>query len=117
VVEDNLVSQRVASGLLERRGCKVVTAGNGLSALELLERERFDLVLMDLQMPELDGLTATRIIREREGRNGKRTPIFVLTASALAGTRERCLEAGADGFLTKPLEPEKLDETLSSLVV
>jgi CheY-like chemotaxis protein len=115
VVEDDLVSQRVASGLLERRGCEVVTARNGLSALDLLERERFDLVLMDIQMPELDGVTATRIIRQREREKGTRTPIFVLTAGALEGERERCLEAGADGFLTKPLQPDKLDEMLSSL--
>ncbi len=116
VVEDNPVSQRVLASLLEKRGCRVRTAHNGRLALESFERERFDLVFMDIQMPELDGLAATRAIREHERNNGCHTPVIMLTASALADERERCMIAGADGFLTKPLQPDQLDETLNAFL-
>jgi signal transduction histidine kinase/CheY-like chemotaxis protein/streptogramin lyase len=116
VVEDNLVSQKVVTGLLQRRGCKVTAVENGRLALEAIGQERFDLVFMDIQMPELDGLAATRAIREREQDNGNHTPVIMLTASAMADERERCLRAGADGFLTKPLQPDRLDETLEAFL-
>lgn len=116
VVEDNLVSQKVVTGLLQKRGCKVTAVENGRLALEAIGQERFDLVFMDIQMPELDGLSATRAIREREQDNGNHTPVIMLTASAMADERERCLRAGADGFLTKPLQPDRLDETLEAFL-
>ncbi len=115
LVEDDAVSRRVASRVLEKRGYLVLTAENGREALEVLEQCPVELVLMDVQMPEVDGLTATRIIREREGLSGSRLPIYILTANAMAGDRERCLAAGADGYLTKPLEPAELFRTVEQV--
>ena len=116
LVEDDPVSRRVATRILEKRGYHVVTAENGREALELLEQVPVELVLMDVQMPEVDGLTATRVIREREGAgSGPRLPIYILTANAMAGDRERCLAAGADGYLTKPLEPADLHRALDEV--
>ncbi len=112
VAEDNAVNQRLAVRLLEKRGHRVVVAVNGCEALEALEKTDFDLVLMDVQMPEMDGLDATAIIRSREISTGKHTPIIALTAHALKRDEERCLAAGMDGYLTKPIRPEKLDEFL-----
>jgi signal transduction histidine kinase/HPt (histidine-containing phosphotransfer) domain-containing protein len=108
LVEDNVVNQRVASGLLARRGHHVTIAENGAVALDRLERERFDVVLMDVQMPVMGGLEATAAIREREQRTGRHVRIVAMTAHAMKGDRERCLESGMDGYLTKPLQPERL---------
>jgi PAS domain S-box-containing protein len=111
LVEDNVVNQVVARGLLATLGhTRVTLACNGLEALAACERERFDLVLMDCQMPEMDGLRATRLLRER----GVDTPVVALTASAIQGDRERCLEAGMDDYLTKPIEPALLSEKLTA---
>ena len=112
LAEDNLVNQRIAVKMLERLGCQVDVAPNGLKALEALETSRYDLVLMDCQMPELDGYGATRQLREREG-DGRRTPVIAMTANAMAGDRERCLEAGMDGYLTKPVRPDELTAAIS----
>jgi two-component system, sensor histidine kinase and response regulator len=112
LVEDNPVNQKVAVRFLERMGCKVRVADNGAEGVKVYQESRFDLVLMDLQMPVMDGLTATRRIREIEAITGHTTPIVALTANAMAGQLERCMEAGMNGFLTKPLEIERLHETL-----
>ncbi len=112
VVEDNLVNQQVTRRFLERLGCEVDVAENGQRAVEFCARERYDLVLMDVQMPIMDGLAATREIRAQESA-GRRVPIIALTASAMTDELERCLAAGMDGLLTKPLEPVRLGETLA----
>jgi len=108
LVEDNVVNQRVASGLLVRRGHHVTVAENGREALARLARETFDLVLMDLQMPVMDGLAATAEIRRRERVTGEHVRIVAMTAHAMHSDRERCLAAGMDGFLSKPIEPHLL---------
>ena len=117
LVEDNAVNQRLASRLLEKRGHSVVVAGNGLEALEALEKESFDLVLMDVQMPVMDGFEATAAIRKKEGSSGIRVPIVALTAHAMKGDREKCLAGGMDRYLTKPIRPQELDELLENYLV
>jgi CheY-like chemotaxis protein len=112
VVEDNSVNQKVAKKILERLGCEVVIANNGAEAIEHIDAGRFALVLMDMQMPVMDGLTATTLIRQRE--KGKtRTPIIALTANAMNGEYDRCMAVGMDGFLTKPLNVDRLRGFLS----
>jgi two-component system, sensor histidine kinase and response regulator len=109
LAEDNLVNQEVALGMLESLGCQVSIATTGREAVETLEQQAFDVVLMDMQMPEMDGLTATRIIREREAHAGNtHTPIIALTANAFAQDHEACLAAGMDDYLSKPLTLEQL---------
>jgi two-component system sensor histidine kinase/response regulator len=108
VVEDNVVNQRVASGLLTRRGHHVTIAANGAEAVELVERGAFDVVLMDLQMPVMDGFAATTAIRASEAASGKHLRIVAMTAHAMKSDRERCLAAGMDGYLSKPFEPQTL---------
>jgi signal transduction histidine kinase/CheY-like chemotaxis protein len=112
LAEDNEINQRIAVKLLEQMGCRVDVAVNGLRVLEALDAMRYDLVLMDCQMPEMDGFEATRAIREREG-SGPRTPIVAMTANAMAGDRERCLDAGMDSYLTKPVRPDELTAAVS----
>jgi two-component system, sensor histidine kinase and response regulator len=116
LAEDNLVNQRLAVRLLEKRGHHVVVAGNGREALQALEKANFDLVFMDVQMPEMDGLEATAVIREREKDSGLRQPIIALTAHAMKGDREKCLAGGMDGYLTKPIRPQELDAILEEYV-
>ncbi|NQU09422.1 response regulator, partial [bacterium] len=115
LAEDNVVNQKLAVRLLERHGHQVVVAVNGHQAVEFLERENVDAVLMDVQMPELDGLEATALIRERERARGGHLPIIAMTAHAMAGDRERCLAAGMDGYVPKPLEITKLLQVLQEL--
>ncbi|MGH8149612.1 MAG: PAS domain-containing protein, partial [Steroidobacteraceae bacterium] len=110
LVEDNLVNQKVARAFLERLGCQVTLAGNGLEALEVFAQAPFDLVLLDLQMPLMDGYAATSRLRRLE--RGARTPIVALTASAMTGQRERCLDAGMDDLITKPLDLARLQAVL-----
>ncbi len=112
LAEDNAVNQRLASRLLEKRGHSVVIAGNGREALAALEKESFDLVFMDLQMPVMDGFEATAAIRKKEGANGTHLPVVALTAHAMKGDREKCLAGGMDGYLSKPIRPLELDEIL-----
>jgi len=111
LVEDNAINQRVARRFLERLGCEVHVVGDGLQSVERFQRESFDFILMDMQMPVMDGIEATRRIREIEG-GRQRTPIVALTANAMMGTLERCLEAGMDDYLTKPLDISRLQDVL-----
>ena len=110
IAEDNLVNQRVAATLLEKRGHSVTLAVTGREALEAWERRPFDIILMDVQMPEMDGFEATRAIREAETATGDHISIVAMTAHAMKGDRERCLAAGMDGYIPKPLEPKLLFE-------
>jgi CheY-like chemotaxis protein len=106
------VNQRLATRLLEKRGHRVTIASNGRQALEALEAAAFDLMFMDVQMPEMDGLEATAAIRKKEVPSGKHQPIIALTAHAMKRDQERCLAAGMDGYLTKPIRPQELDVVL-----
>jgi two-component system sensor histidine kinase/response regulator len=108
LAEDNAVNQRVATGLLQKAGHTVMVAENGREALAALDSMSFDLILMDMQMPEMGGAEAMTIIREREQAAGGHMPIVALTAHALKGDRERCLESGADGYVPKPISPPML---------
>jgi CheY-like chemotaxis protein len=108
LAEDNAINQRLATRLLEKRGHTVDAAATGRQALEKLETGNYDVVLMDVQMPDMDGLQATALIREREDRLGMHTPIIALTAHTMKGDRERCLNAGMDDFITKPVNAEEL---------
>ncbi len=117
LAEDNAVNQRLAVSLLERRGHSVVVAGNGREALAALDDGPYDAVLMDVQMPELDGLEATAAIRarEREEGAGEHLPIIAMTAHAMKGDRERCLAAGMDAYVSKPLRPGELYDVLDRI--
>jgi PAS domain S-box-containing protein len=114
LVEDTLVNQKVALKMLEKLGYQADAAGTGREALKALERASYDLILMDVQMPEMDGFEATRLIRKEEGAsNGGRIPIIAMTAHALKGDREKCLQAGMDDYLTKPIQQQELGEMLA----
>lgn len=104
LAEDNLVNQRVAAGLLVKRGHDVITVANGIQALSVIDRDSFDVVLMDIQMPEMGGIEATSRIREREREHGGHLRILALTAHVMTGDRERYLAAGMDGYLAKPID-------------
>jgi PAS domain S-box-containing protein len=136
LAEDNAINQRVATGILQKRGHTVVVAGNGKEALAALEQEAFDLLFLDVQMPEMDGFEVTREIRRRESQASgmqnppeesqpvianwspatRRLPIVAMTAHAMKGDRERCLEAGMDGYVAKPLQAQQLFEVIAGLV-
>jgi ligand-binding sensor domain-containing protein/signal transduction histidine kinase/CheY-like chemotaxis protein len=115
VVEDSLVNQRVAVMLLKKRGHTTAIANNGREALEILQRHDFDVILMDIQMPEMDGFEATTAIRLDEESTGKHVPIVGLTAHAMESYKKRCLEIGMDRYLSKPIVSEQLFETIESL--
>ena len=116
LAEDSLVNQKLAIALLEGQGHRVTVARNGREALAVSEIEEFDLVLMDVQMPEMDGLETTVAIRAAERGMGRRLPIIAMTAHALQGDRERCLDAGMDGYIAKPIRAKELFDTMRSLV-
>lgn len=112
LAEDNLVNQQVAMRLLEKRGHNVVAADTGRKALEAVKKENFDMVLMDIQMPEMDGYEAAQAIRRRERESGAHLPIIAMTANAMEGDRQKCLEAGMDGYLSKPIRSQELFEMI-----
>jgi PAS domain S-box-containing protein len=116
IAEDNVVNQRVAAGLLRRRGHSVSVVMNGREAVDTLEREKFDIVLMDVQMPVLGGFEATAEIRAREKQRGGRTRIVAMTAHAMNGDRERCIAAGMDGYVSKPIDSQLLCAAVESAI-
>ena len=116
LAEDNIINQKLAVTLLQKDGHRVSVANNGEEALNALALERFDLVLMDVQMPVLDGLEATARIRQDEQAGARHTPIIAMTANAMQGDRERCLEAGMDGYISKPLNPREMFLTIADVV-
>jgi CheY-like chemotaxis protein len=113
LAEDNLVNQRLALRMLEKRGHTVLVANDGREALAILQSEPVDLVLMDVQMPDLDGFQATAAIRDCEKTSGGHLPIVALTAHALKGDKERCLANGMDAYLSKPIRAHDLDRALA----
>jgi two-component system, sensor histidine kinase and response regulator len=113
VAEDNTVNQRLAVLLLQKMGHTVMVAGDGQKAIDCLEREPFDLILMDVQMPEMDGFSATAAIRLNEQRTGERIPIIAMTANAMKGDRERCLAAGMDDYVSKPINRQDLTDAIA----
>jgi CheY-like chemotaxis protein len=112
LTEDNLVNQRVASRLLEKEGHTVFIANNGVEALRACEESTFDLILMDVQMPQMDGLETTSEIRRREKKQGTHIPIIAMTAHAMADDRDRCMAAGMDAYISKPIDIQFLFETI-----
>ncbi|MDR3706793.1 MAG: response regulator [Capsulimonadaceae bacterium] len=116
VTEDNEVNQRLAVRLLEKRGHRVSVAANGKEALAAVAREHFDVILMDVQMPIMDGFEATAEIRRSEAALGRRTPIVAMTAHAMIGDRERCIAAGMDGYVSKPLRVDELLDAITAVV-
>ena len=115
LAEDNVVNQRLAVRLLEKEGHSVVVAGDGAKALEALERQQFDLILMDVQMPVMDGMEATAAIRKREQSNGTHIPIVAMTAHAMAGDRQRFLSMGMDGYVSKPIHSRDLFDAIENV--
>jgi len=116
LAEDNPVNQKVASIMLTKAGYQVDVADNGREAMEALERSSFALVFMDVQMPEMDGFEATAAIRDKEKQSGQHLPIIAMTAHAMEGDRERCLEAGMDDYLSKPIQPKELMAVLEKWI-
>lgn len=115
LAEDNAVNQLLTTRLLEKRGYKVVVANNGREAVTALAAQQFDLVLMDIQMPEMDGYEATAQIRARERATGRRIPIVAVTANVTKGDRERCLAAGMDGYVAKPIHTTELFRVIAEV--
>ena len=115
LVEDSTINQRLAVALLQKQNHHVTVANNGAEALATLERDTFDMILMDVQMPVMDGLEATVRIREQEQGTNRHLPIVAMTAMAMKGDRERCLAAGMDRYVSKPLHPEELFDTLAEM--
>jgi CheY-like chemotaxis protein len=116
LAEDNEVNQKLAVRILEKRGHSVVVTNNGREALEALETQRFQVALMDVQMPEMGGFEATAAIREKEKQTRTHLPIVAMTAHAMKGDRERCLAAGMDGYVTKPIDPQHLFDAIAAVV-
>jgi CheY-like chemotaxis protein len=116
LAEDNPVNQKVAVLLLQRDGHSVVVADNGRRALEALEKASVDLVIMDVQMPEMDGYEATTSIRKAEETTLRHVPILAMTAHAMKGDQERCLAVGMDGYVSKPIRPDDLRQAIEALV-
>jgi CheY-like chemotaxis protein len=115
VAEDNPVNRKVAAGLIEKLGHHVTLVNNGQEALHAVTQGSFDAVLMDVQMPEMDGYQATSLIRQLERGTGRRTPIVAVTAHAMSGDDQKCLDAGMDAYLSKPIDSGQLSEVIDSL--
>jgi CheY-like chemotaxis protein len=116
LVEDNVINQKVASLMLKKKGHVVVTVNNGREAIETLADQDFDAVLMDVQMPEMDGLQTTAVIRAAEEGTDRHLPILAVTAHAMGGDREHCLGAGMDGYLAKPIQSAQLLQALADVL-
>ena len=116
LADDNVVNQKLALRILEKRHCTVETASTGTAVLQALEKRSFDVILMDVQMPEMDGFEATAAIREKEKSTGKHVPIIAVTAHALKGDRERCLAGGMDEYISKPIDAKELFAVIERLV-
>ncbi len=116
LVEDNVINQRVAMRVLERAGYRVECAGNGREGVEKWQADSFDVVLMDVQMPEMDGFEAVRLLRRLEQDTGRHTPVIAMTAHAMVGDREACLRAGMDDYIQKPFDPPELVEKIETTV-
>jgi len=116
LAEDNAVNQRLAIRLLEKQGHRVTVASDGREVLSAIDREEFDIVLMDIQMPEIDGLETTAAIRKQEQSSGRHMPIIAMTAHAMRGDRERCLAAGMDGYISKPIVSTELLESIEAVI-
>jgi len=116
LAEDNVANQMVATGLLQKVGCRVDVSANGREAVELWRHLPYDLILMDCNMPEMDGYEATAEIRRRES-SDQHIPIIAITANAMQGDRERCLEAGMDDYISKPIDPQQLQAALARFLL
>jgi CheY-like chemotaxis protein len=116
LAEDNAVNQKLALRMLQKRGHTVVVANHGKEALDLIAQQYFDVVLMDVQMPQMGGLEATAILRASEQGTGRHQPIIAMTAHAMKGDRERCLEAGMDGYVSKPIDSKELFRVIESVL-
>jgi two-component system, sensor histidine kinase and response regulator len=116
LAEDNPINQKVASKMLEKMGHQVTLAANGIEVIDKWREGEFDVIFMDVQMPEMDGLYATRLIRERERANRNRTPIVAMTAHTMSGDRERCVQAGMDDYISKPVSRKSLEEAIARQV-
>jgi signal transduction histidine kinase/CheY-like chemotaxis protein/ligand-binding sensor domain-containing protein len=117
IAEDNIVNQKVAKKQVEKLGCRADVVANGIEALEAITRIKYDLILMDCQMPEMDGYEATREIRKRELKTGKHIPIIAMTANAMQGESEHCIEVGMDGYISKPVKQSELSETIKKWIL
>ena len=116
LAEDNPVNQTLTVRLLQKRGYEVSVVGDGRAAVEAFQKEDFQLVLMDLQMPEMDGFEATSAIREKERSTGRHIPIIAMTAHALKGDQDRCLAAGMDGYISKPIRTSEMFSTIEDVL-
>ena len=116
LAEDNPVNQKLASALMQKRGHRVVVVANGREALEALQKQTFDLVVMDVSMPEMDGFEAAAVIRAKETGSQSHLPIIAMTAHAMKGDRERCLAAGMDCYVSKPVQAKELLQAIESLL-
>jgi CheY-like chemotaxis protein len=114
VAEDNRINQHLAVKLLEHLGHTAIVVESGKDAVAAVEKNSFDLVFMDVQMPEMDGLEATAAIRANEKAKGFHIPIIAMTAHAMAGDREQCLDAGMDGYISKPISPQELSKAIDT---
>jgi len=117
LAEDSAVNQRLALAILERQGHEAVVVNNGRKALDALEQDDFDLVLMDVRMPEMDGLAATEEIRRHEFETDRRIPVIAMTAFAMKEDRKRCLEAGMDAYIAKPVDALALEEVIAACTI
>ena len=116
IAEDNLINQKLATRLLEKRGYTVTIANNGQELINLLDKEPADLILMDVQMPVMDGFEATAAIRAKEQVTGTHIPIVAMTAHAMKGDSDRCLAAGMDRYISKPVQPKELFDVIEGMV-
>jgi CheY-like chemotaxis protein len=116
LAEDNMVNQKIATRMLEKQGWKVTAVENGQAVLDRLEKEKYDIILMDAQMPVLDGLEATRLIRQNERSTGHHMPIIALTARAMTEDKQEFLDAGMDGYVAKPIDRQKLFDEIEKLL-